>query len=204
MKECLFCNLDKIKDDILWSSENFYVKVGVGILAPGHVMLLPKIHIACFAQLPNQLSQEFISVKDKLFNKIASAFNEPIAYEHGLYGQSINHAHLHFLPSRNNYYNLENIKENIFKILKSTRIDDMFQIRDVFKKEGSYFYLEQNGKRWVIHTKGQEEGKFTFRKEFARLTGLYALESWQAMPKSEKQRNIGWVDATKKIFNAIL
>jgi len=200
MKECLFCDFDKIKEDILWNSENFYVKVGIGILAPGHVMLLPKMHMACFAQLPKQLSNEFISVKDKLFNKIKYAFNEPIIYEHGVYGQSIKHAHLHFLPSRNNYYNFKNIKENIFKSLKSARIDNMFQIADVFKKEGSYFYLEQNGRKWVIHTKGREEGKFTFRKEFARLTGLYALEAWQTMPESEKQRNIEWVETTKKTF----
>ena len=198
MKNCLFCQRHKINLDILLESKNFFVKVGVAVLAPGHVMLLPKIHIDCFAQLPKQLSKEFISLKYKLFNKVKSAFNEPIVYEHGVYGQSIKHAHLHFLPSRNNYYNLKNIKENIFKSLKSTRIDDMFQIIDVFKNEGSYFYLEQNGRKWVIHTKGQPEGKFTFRKEFARLTGLYGLEAWQTMPESEKQRNKIWVNETKK------
>lgn len=202
MEECLFCDFDKIKKDILCSSDNFYVKVGVGILAPGHVMLLPKMHIACFARLPKQLSKEFILVKDRLFNKVKFTFNEPIIYEHGVYGQSIKHAHLHFLPSSSSHYNLDNIKENIFKSLKSTRIDDMSQIADVFKNEGSYFYLEQNGKKWVIHTKGQEEGKFTFRKEFTRLTGLYALEDWQTIPESEKQRNKLWVDETKKIFKS--
>ena len=202
MKKCLFCNFVKIKEDILWDSGNFYVKVGVGILAPGHVMLLPKMHLDCFAQLPKQLRKEFLSIKDKLFNKIASAFNEPMVYEHGVYGQSIKHAHLHFLPSSNSHYNLENIKENIFKSLKSTRIENMFQITDVFRNESSYFYLEQNGRKWVIHTKDQPEGKFIFRKEFARLTGLYGLEAWQNMPESEKQRNKLWVDETKKIFKA--
>ena len=151
MKKCLFCNFVKIKEDILWDSGNFYVKVGVGILAPGHVMLLPKMHLDCFAQLPKQLRKEFLSIKDKLFNKIASAFNEPMVYEHGVYGQSIKHAHLHFLPSSNSHYNLENIKENIFKSLKSTRIENMFQITDVFRNESSYFYLEQNGRKWVIY-----------------------------------------------------
>ncbi|MEK6984232.1 MAG: HIT domain-containing protein [Nanoarchaeota archaeon] len=197
MKECLFCSIDKIKEDILWGSGNFYVKVGVGVLAPGHVMLLPKKHLNCFAQLPKQLREEFVSVKDKLYNKIKYVFNEPIIYEQGVYGQSIKHAHLHFLPFKNNYYNLRNVKENIFKSLKSTKIDEMSKITDVFKNEGSYFYLEQNGRKWVIHTKDQEEGKFTFRKEFARLTGMHALEAWQTMPKSEKQRNIEWVNITK-------
>lgn len=200
MKYCLFCQLNKIKEDIIWESKNFFVKVGVGVLAPGHVMLLPKKHIGCFAELPEKLVKEFVSVKNEVFNNVKSNFYEPIIYEHGVYGQSINHAHLHFVPIKNEYYNLKNIKENLFKSLKSTQIENIFQIRDVFKKEGSYFYLEENGRKWVIHTKGKPKGKFTFRKEFARLTGLYSLTKWQVMPKEEKQRNNKWVDLTKDVL----
>ena len=170
MKECLFCQFDELKPDILWKSKNFFVKVGVGILAPGHIMVVPKKHISCFAELPSGLIKEFMSIKEDAFNKVKHNFSEPILYEHGIYGQSIPHAHMHLVPSKNEFYDLQNIKENIFKSLKSTRIDDMLQIAGVFKKEGSYFYLEQNGSKWVIHTQGHEKGKFTFRKEFARLT----------------------------------
>lgn len=200
MKECLFCQLDKIKSDILWESENFFVKVGVGILAPGHIMIIPKIHISCFGQLPKQLHKEFILIKKDVFDKIKSNFFEPIIYEHGIYSQSIKHAHLHFLPSRNEYYHMNNIKENLFKSLKSTQIRSIFQIKNVFKKEGSYFYLEQNNRKWVFHTKGQEDRKFTFRKEFARISGLHCLTDWQTMPKEQIQRDKIWVGITKDIF----
>lgn len=200
MEDCLFCGVDKIKEDILLESNNFFVKVGVGILAPGHIMIIPKKHILCFGQLPNSLQKEFIMLKKDVFSKVKSNFSEPIVYEHGVYSQSIKHAHLHFLPSENEYYNLKNIKENIFKSLKSTPISNMLQIKDVFDKEGSYFYLEQNGRKWVIHTQNQPEGKFTFRKEFARLTGLCGLKDWRTMPEEEGQRNKMWVNATKEAF----
>lgn len=200
MEDCLFCAVDKIKEDILWESKNFFVKVGVGILAPGHIMIIPKEHILCFGQLPNPLQKEFIMLKKDVSSKVKSNFSEPIIYEHGIYSQSINHAHIHFLPIRGNYHNLENIKENLFKSLKSTQINDIFQIIDVFNKEGSYFYLEENGRKWVFHTKGKPEGEFTFRKEFARLTGLPGLTDWRTMPEEEKQRNKMWVNITKNML----
>lgn|SRR3989338_8918195 len=195
---CLFCQTTKIKEDILWNSKNFYVKVGVGILAPGHVMLIPKVHISCLAELSAPLSKEFLLIKERVINKIKLSFSEPIAYEHGVYGQSVNHAHLHILPQKNQYYRLENLKESLFEGLKSTRIGDFFQLKEIFKEEGSYFYLEAKGQKWIFHTKGKPEGKYTFRKEFARLTGLHGLAKWQTMPEEEKQRNREWADLTKK------
>jgi len=198
MKDCLFCQIDKIKPDILWESKNFFIKVGVGILAPGHVMIIPKQHITCFGALPRQLIEEFMLIKKK--DTIKSNFSEPIIFEHGVYGQTVNHAHLHFIPTKNEYYNLENIKEKLFKSVKSTRIEELSQLIDIFKEEGSYIYLEEKDKKWVYHTKDEPERRFFFRKEFAKLTGLQGLKDWQSMPEEEKQRDREWVKKTKDIL----
>ena len=195
--------MHKIRQDIIRESKNFFVKVGVGILAPGHVMLVPKHHISCFAELPIQLRKEFLAVKEEISNELKSNFSDPIVYEHGIYGQSINHAHVHFVPSKNRHYKLKNLKENLFKGLKSTLIDSPFEIVNIFKEGGSYFYLEEKGKKWIFHTKDQPKGKFIFRKEFARLTGLYGLEDWRLISKEEKQRNLLWIKTTKKMLTNI-
>ena len=202
-EKCILCNYDLIKNDILSQSRNFFVKVGVGILAPGHVMIIPKKHIACFAELPEQLTKEFWSLKETVSNAIKSKFSEPIIYEHGIYSQSINHAHIHFVPIKNDIYNLENVRDKIFNDLKSTMISGIFEIRDIFQKEGSYCYLEENNQKQVFHTKGLPERKYTFRKEFARLTGLYGLVEWQNMTEEEKQRNEGWVKETKEALSRL-
>jgi len=197
-EKCIFCKYDSIKEDILWESDNFFVKVGVGLLAPGHVMIIPKEHISCFAELPYQLGKEFISLKENIASRIKSNFSDPIIYEHGVYSQSINHAHLHFIPSKNEFYKLENLRDNIFKGLKSVQISDIFKIRDIFEKEGSYCYLEEKCQKWIFHTKGLPDRKYTFRKEFVRLTGLHGLVDWKNMPENEKQRNKEWVKMTKE------
>ena len=200
MKDCLFCDRDSIKSEILDESKNFFVKVGVGILAPGHVMLISKDHMSCFAELPERLNKEFLLMKQKVFDIVKNNFFEPMIYEHGAYSQSIYHAHLHFVPAKNEYFNLQNIKDKIFLTLKSTQLENIFKIKEIFSEEGSYFYFEEKGKRWVFHTKGQPNYKFTFRKEFVRLTGLNGLISWESMPEEEKERNRNWVDVTKTNF----
>ena len=201
MKNCPFCQRDKIKSDILMESENFFVKVGVGILAPGHVMVITREHLSCFAELPNHLMKEFILLKNKVTNNLKLNFAEPIIYEHGVYGQSINHAHLHFLPRKNEHFDLSNIKEVLFNDLKSTSIENMQQLADIYSKEHSYFYLEIDGNNLVYHTKGKEAGKYIFRKEFARLTGLKGLEDWKTMSEKDRQRDKEWIDMTRKVFN---
>jgi len=199
-KKCAFCNYNLIKEDVLWESDNFFVKVGVGILTPGHIMIIPKKHISCFGELPKQLSREFILLKEEVFSRIKSNFSKPIIYEHGMYSQSVNHAHLHFIPSKNEVYNLENIGKKIFKDLKSTQIENIFQIVDIFEKEGSYIYLEENAKKWLFHTKGLPHRKYTLRKEIARLSGSHGLADWRNMPKEEEQRDRQWIKITKEIL----
>ena len=114
MDECIFCNTELIKDDILWESKNFFAKVGVGILAPGHIMLVTKKHISCFGDLPDDLDEEFLAEKEKTFEAVKSNFSEPLVLEHGVYNQSVKHAHIHFIPKKNEFFSLENITEKVF------------------------------------------------------------------------------------------
>lgn len=202
MKECVFCEYDSIKDDILWESENFFVKVGVGILSPGHVMLITKRHFICFAELPVFLHGEFLNEKKRTADKIESLFSKPVIYEHGIYSQTVKHAHMHFVPGESEFHKLEGIK-HAFHYLKSMRVDNIFEIKNVYKKEKSYFYLEENGCKWILHTKGLPDKKYDFRKEFAKLTGLHGLASWRDMPEEEKQRNKEWVKTTKDVLKKI-
>ena len=201
-EDCIFCNYESIKEDILWESENFFVKVGVGVLSPGHVMLITKKHLICFAELPVFLHEEFLTLKGKIAEKISSSFSKPIIYEHGIYSQSVRHAHIHFVPSETEFYRLEGIKE-AFNYLKSERVQDTLEIKNIYKKDKSYFYLEENGFKWILQTKGLPEKEYDFRKEFAKLTGLHGLADWQKMREEEKCRNEEWVNITKNVLKEL-
>ncbi len=197
-KDCIFCNREEIKDDVLWESKNFFVKVGVGILAPGHIMLIPQKHFSCFGELPHELKKEFLSMKEDIFNKLKTNFSEPIIYEHGIYSQSVNHAHIHFIPSKSDFYCFKDLHKQIFRELKYTEINDIFEIKDVFKRDGSYCYLEEKGRKWIFFTKGLPERKYHFRNEFVKLTGLNELSDWRTISNEFKKKNEEWVRVTKE------
>ena len=73
-ENCIFCNYKLIRNDILFNSNNFFVKVGVGILASGHIMLITKNHINCFANLSNDLKEEFLLLKEDIFKQQNSTY----------------------------------------------------------------------------------------------------------------------------------
>ncbi|MCH8004171.1 MAG: HIT family protein [Nanoarchaeota archaeon] len=198
-EKCAFCDYNLIKKDVLWESDNFFVKVGIGIFAPGHVMMISKKHASCFGELPKQLIKEFMSFKEEVFNKIKSNFFEPIIYEHGIYGQSVKHAHIHFIPFKTDFFILDDIGKKVFRDLKSTQIDNIFQMMDIFEKDGSYMYLEEKDKKQIFYTKELQKG-LNFRKEIARLTGLHGLADWRNMAKEEEQRNREWIKITKDVL----
>jgi len=199
-KNCIFCNHKLIEKEILWNYNNFFIKVGVGILGPGHIMLVSKKHISCFGELPEGLKEEFKRIKEEVNKKVEDYFYRPIIFEQGAYGQSVNHAHLHFVPEQNDLYNLKNIKEKFSNHTQRTEIKNILEICKIFKEEGSYFYLEENGEKWIFHTKNLPERVLSFRKEFAKFTGLKELKDWRIMNEEEKRRNMEWVNKTKTIF----
>lgn len=113
MENCIFCDREKIAQDVLYESENFFVKVGFGIVSAGHVMLIPKEHYLCYAELPDRLDEEYGSVKKRLLGNIKSNFSLPFLIEYGIFGQSIQHAHLHFIPHKGHDYEVRSIVEEM-------------------------------------------------------------------------------------------
>ena len=202
MTDCLFCNLDSTRSDILWETDNFFVKVGVGILTPGHIMIIPRRHFSCFGELPKELEREFLALKNGVFNRLRSAFREPIVWEQGIYGQSINHAHLHFVPKKSDNPSFDNLYKRIFRELESIELDNILAIRDIYGEYGQYIYFEEDGRKWAYITEGLPDREFNFRKEFVRLTGIDGLLDWRTMSEAFRKENEEWVRVTKEKLKA--
>lgn len=92
-------------DIIIYESENFFVKIELGCLIPGMVMINPKKHYYSMARMPEELFEEYYEVKkdvEKLL-KMTYGINLPVIFfEHGSaptgfssHAKSIVHAHTH-------------------------------------------------------------------------------------------------------------
>ncbi len=197
-KDCIFCDHESIKEDILWESDNFFIKVGKGILTPGHVLLISKKHLSCFGEMPENLYDEFNGVKERIFNEVKDKFSEPILFEQGVHGQSINHAHIHILPTKNKNFILpSNINNKIFLELKKTEIENIKDIKKVFQKEGNYLYLEEKGISYIYHLDKNDSKKRAFRIVLTDINGEKEFTHWENMSKLSEIKNQKWVELTK-------
>jgi diadenosine tetraphosphate (Ap4A) HIT family hydrolase len=89
---------------VLLESRGFATVPSLGPLAPGHVLLCPKVHVGSFARLPESDDAECEEAKRRLRALLREAYGcEVHLFEHGtaLGGRppcTVDHAHLHFVP----------------------------------------------------------------------------------------------------------
>ncbi|MDR0423607.1 MAG: HIT family protein [Rickettsiales bacterium] len=199
---CIFCNLKK-EDGILYETDNFYIKVGIGIVTAGHVMLIPKKHIKAMGELDDSLVEEYIRLKNVLVEKIYKIFADPFLIEYGNQGQSVEHAHLHFIPTSGNGYKNINFYNHIEEFAKDTgvkifKINKFSQLQDYLKENSKYIYYEDADGRYII----QADDKYIpdYRNFFTKL-GVKGCENWKEMTEKDKELDKIKIDETKNKLN---
>lgn len=154
MENCIFCNQALVPEDTIFRTQNFFVKIGLGLAAPGHVMVISEKHFICFADLPAGLRGEFLELKNLVFKKVKSAFSAPFLVEYGPLVQTVAHAHLHFIPKKRKEtcdycgYKIENIFQEMEippKLLaKNASWEKAVELR---QKYGQYVFLQDGPAR---------------------------------------------------------
>lgn len=98
-------NTPKFSDIIIYESENFFVKIELGCLIPGMVMINPKEHHYSMARIPEDQFEEYYEVMRDVEVILKGAYGADlpvIFFEHGSaptgyssHAKSIVHAHTH-------------------------------------------------------------------------------------------------------------
>jgi len=100
MTDCVFCDPEKIKPRTIVSLDGVNIVATLGqITEGGYVLLIPTNHVPCLGAM----SVEQTSLVDRISKQIAKILKQEYKsgltiFEHGIVGQTIKHAHLHFLP----------------------------------------------------------------------------------------------------------
>ena len=114
---CPFCDIRQFKERLIAEVDGFYVIATLGqITNSGYVLIIPKRHVPCIGAMEEP---ELKALSDVLHTKVRPAFEneyppDRMMFEHGIVGQTVQHAHLHILPGR-------------FRL--SPKIDEDFPIR---------------------------------------------------------------------------
>jgi diadenosine tetraphosphate (Ap4A) HIT family hydrolase len=132
--DCAFCQPDKITD-ILKETTNFLLVADHAPLVEGHLLVIPKNHFACYGAVPTSLDAELFALKDELRTFYTRFYAPVVFWEHGVFRQTVFHAHLHCFPWGDIAYDLDSQIHNAI-------VNSQEDIRDWYQARGHYFYLE--------------------------------------------------------------
>jgi diadenosine tetraphosphate (Ap4A) HIT family hydrolase len=113
----------------LHANDNFWIVCDSHPIVEGHTLIIPKNHISCTGALSYELFNEYRSLYKKVLNFLNETYGNAVIFEHGVVGQTVSHAHVHFLPFDKSIEDIVNEK-NLLK-----PIDNLEEIRNIFSKE---------------------------------------------------------------------
>jgi diadenosine tetraphosphate (Ap4A) HIT family hydrolase len=178
-KGCPFCEKNQeTYNRILEWTDDFYILSDIGPIVPGHLLLIPRQHIPCLATLDKELEKPFFVLKEKIISFLRKNYGQPIIFEHGVTGQTVFHAHIHFIPTN------EPLLDKILGKVEARKIESLQDIRRYYKKDGSYLYLEEGSRKYIV-PRPTVLPRF-LRIVIAELLGVPERENWAKVTDGQK------------------
>jgi len=209
---CLFC--DNIQN-VIYQTENFYVKIGKGIITAGHLMIIPKKHCKTIADISNLMINEYLDLKKLVTEKVTEEFCKPFFIEYGVFGQSVFHGHIHIIPSSgNNYENVNIIEELALPAIKKYNlnyniINNFNELKQIFNKDKEYVYFEFDNIKYVLRIKKfvnekvlseniLKEDDVSYRHFFQNKKHLIGIGNWKTMTDEDIKIDNEKIEETRK------
>lgn len=133
-EDCPFCVRQQLQH-ILTESRSFFLLSDHAPLIEGHMLLVPKRHYSCYGAVSLELEAEFLQIKALATEFLSQAYRPPVFFEHGVFRQTVYHAHLHCFP-----FGLLQLDLSVYHPQPARGLAD---IQAWYQERGHYFYFEQ-------------------------------------------------------------
>lgn len=104
--DCIFCNVDAIKENIIYEGKHSYLLADKYPATLGHMLIIPKAHCASVNDLPIDVGSDIMLTKKVAINILEGKLNISsynIVLAHGKNArQSVKHVHYHIIPRTEN------------------------------------------------------------------------------------------------------
>ncbi len=104
---CIFCKIasGEIKNDIIYSDDNFFVVNDIAPISEGHCLIISKKHYETILDMPSSLGTELVSLAKKqglrLIKEQKAEGFKLVNNNFKAAGQVVPHFHLHVIPQKN-------------------------------------------------------------------------------------------------------
>lgn len=135
--ECAFCQRDSL-EAILMETSQFFVLADHAPLVEGHLLIVPKRHFACYGAVPREHDEELLAIKRRVSDFFGAVYSAPVFFEHGVFHQTVYHAHLHAFP-----FGRVELGLHLLAATDGRPVMSQADLRTWYAERGHYFYLEQ-------------------------------------------------------------
>lgn len=156
----------------LEETSDFYVVCDAHPLTEGHILIIPKQHTSCVGEYPEGMFKEFLKLNEKVSDFLVKKYRSVASFEHGIYGQTVFHSHIHYIPF--NGTPLDIVPEGKFSI-----IPNLLELRNLLKKDGGYLFFSLGDNLMSVDV-NIAAPRF-FRDRFARALGKPERGNWKEM-----------------------
>lgn len=175
---CHHCSRNSLALKYLLAEDDlFYVVCDANPLIEGHILIIPKEHIPCVGAFSDKFLERFVHWRYKVTRFLKLKYLKYAAFEHGIIGQTVFHAHVHFLPAAANLTDIVPEKEGTFQIHSLNDLSDIYLIH---KK---YLFLEINGKYYIVNSHLGTPG--LFRHRFASFFNVPQRGDWKIIRSNQ-------------------
>lgn len=168
---CLLCPSSLERQHPLYDDGIFWIICDPHPLVQGHMLVVPKPHIAAMGGLSEAHFKKYARVYAKVKSFINACYGAAGIFEHGGTGQTVFHAHTHFLPFD---HETEKIVSDTKALRRVARLGD---VRREFAQKQQYLFLENRNHLWLVDTK-LGYPRF-FRNIFAGILGVEERSNWE-------------------------
>lgn len=177
---CPHCNLNsQAYTYLLEQTDNFSIVCDANPIREGHILIIPKKHVSCIAEYPENVYKEFLELNSKVSEFIFKEYGSVSSFEHGVFGQTVFHSHVHYMPFNGKPADI--VYEGDEKLKK---IEDLADLKAFFKKDGGYLFFSIGTNLWVVDS-SIAAPRF-FRDRFAKALNRPERGNWKEM-RANKQ-----------------
>lgn len=171
-RKCLHCDTDSFALRYpLMEVADFRIVCDTHPLARGHTLIIPKLHLPCVGAFGCTLFSAFMEVYHLVTSFLCSEYSGFAAFEHGVVGQIVHHAHVHLLPFTGG------VAEIVPEQQMLRRISSVSDLQTIYAKEGGYMFLQIESAMYVVAQDLASPG--FFRERFADALGNPGRGDWR-------------------------